>query len=230
MTLYLSRLDLSQRPDVAALNALLDPAPKGAQQDAHHRLIWSAFAGDPEAGRDFLWRAEGRGRFIVLSARPPQASALFDPPQVKPFAPDLRTGDRLRFVLRTNATRTRKGVGRVDVVMDALHSVPQAERATQRMAIAQGAAQDWLAGQGARHGFQIAWDDDHDRPALAVDDYSVVALPAHRGKRQGQPQFGILDLTGQIIVTDPAAFIDRLAAGFGRAKAFGCGLMLIRRA
>ena len=33
-----------------------------------------------------------------------------------------------------------------------------------------------------------------------------------------------------IEVTDPPAFLARLAAGFGRAKAFGCGLMLIRRA
>ncbi|MDO5614387.1 MAG: type I-E CRISPR-associated protein Cas6/Cse3/CasE [Paracoccus sp. (in: a-proteobacteria)] len=230
MTLYLSRLDLSRRPDVAALNALLDPAPEGAQQDAHHRLIWSAFAGDPDASRDFLWRAEGQGRFIVLSARPPQAVALFDPPQVKPFAPDLRQGDQLRFVLRANATRARKGVGRVDVVMDALHSVPKGERAAQRMAVAQAAAQDWMAGQGSRHGFEIAWDHENDRPALAVDDYSVAALPSHRGKRQGQPQFGILDLSGKLIVTDPAAFLDRLAAGFGRAKAFGCGLMLIARA
>ncbi|WP_243641924.1 type I-E CRISPR-associated protein Cas6/Cse3/CasE [Rhodovulum steppense] len=45
-----------------------------------------------------------------------------------------------------------------------------------------------------------------------------------------QPQFGILDLEGRIEVTDPEALLARLARGFGRAKAFGCGLMLIRRA
>ncbi|MDO5647521.1 type I-E CRISPR-associated protein Cas6/Cse3/CasE [Paracoccus sp. (in: a-proteobacteria)] len=222
MTLYLSRLRLSDRPDIAALNALLDPAHDGARHDAHHRLIWSAFAGDPEADRDFLWRAEGDGRFLVLSPRPPQHSPLFDPPDIRDFAPDLRAGDRLRFVLRANATRAKKGVGRVDVVMDALHSVPRGERAAQRMALAQTAAQDWLTDQGDRHGFTL-----ND---LAVDDYSVTALPSHRGRRKGQPQFGILDMTGVLTVTDPAAFVARLAAGFGRAKAFGCGLMLIRRA
>lgn len=221
MSLYLSRLKLARDPALSALNALLDPTDGGARHDAHHRLIWSAFAGDPTAKRDFLWRAEGQGRFLVLSERPPSPGPLFDPPEVKPFAPDLAPGDRLAFVLRANATRTRKGVGRVDVVMDALHAVAQGDRAAQRMALAQQAAQDWMAGQGARHGFTLN--------AVAVDDYSVVALPGHVGKRRGQPQYGILEMTGLLTVTDPAALIAQIAAGFGRAKAFGCGLMLIRR-
>jgi hypothetical protein len=33
-----------------------------------------------------------------------------------------------------------------------------------------------------------------------------------------------------IEVTAPEAFMYRLLCGFGRAKAFGCGLMLLRRA
>lgn len=57
-----------------------------------------------------------------------------------------------------------------------------------------------------------------------------MALPGHGGPRRGQPQFGILDLRGSLTVTEPATFLAALARGFGRAKAFGCGLMLIRRA
>lgn len=221
MSLYLSRLTVARDPAISALDALLAPADDGARMDAHHRLLWSAFACDPDAPRDFLWRAEGRGRFLVLSRRAPQASPLFEPPEVKPFAPDLAAGDTLTFALRANATRARRGVGRVDIVMDLLKPVSKGERAAQRMALAQQAAQDWMAGQGARAGFTL--------DALAVDDYSTVALPSHHGKRRGQPQFGILEMTGRLTVTDPAAFMDKLAAGFGRAKAFGCGLMLIRR-
>lgn len=222
MSLYLSRLHLSRDPAVTALNALLDPDDAGRRQDAHHRLLWSAFAGDPDARRDFLWRAESGGRFWVLSARPPLGGPLFAPPEVRQFAPDLAAGDMLAFVLRANATRDRKGVGRVDVVMDALHGVAKNDRAAQRMAVAQQAAGEWLAAQGARNGFTPE--------ALAVEDYSTMALPDHRGQRAGQPQFGVLDMTGRLRVTDPAAFLARLAAGFGRAKAFGCGLMLVRRA
>jgi len=232
MTLYLSRLELARSPSLSALSALIDPADPGQRSDAHHRLLWSAFAGDPDARRDFLWREEGRGLFLALSARPPQRSELFARVESKEFDPDLRPGDRLAFVLRANATRTfatgePTGTGRFrkvhrDVVMLALHDVPRDARAEARMDLAQEAGRTWLDGQGARAGFQLA--------EMTAGGYSVVALPGHRGARRGQPQFGILDLTGTLTVTDPVAFVSRLGQGFGRAKAFGCGLMLIRRA
>jgi CRISPR system Cascade subunit CasE len=147
---------------------------------------------------------------------------LFEPPEVKTFAPELAPGARLAFALRANATRDRKDAGRVDVVMDALHGVPKGARAPERMAIAQREGAAWLSRQGEVAGFHPI--------ATAIEDYSVAALPGHRRSRRGQPQFGILDMTGTLEVTEPAAFLARLAQGFGRAKAFGCGLMLVRRA
>ena len=233
MTFYLSRLMVSRKPSAAALMQLIDPDDPGRRDDAHHRLLWSAFAGDPDQRRDFLWRADGRGCFIVLSRRPPGDSPLFDRPEIKEFAPELAPGDRLEFKLLTNATVTKKsdelaanGKPRRrhhDVVMDALRNVPPgSERANHRMLLAQQAAKSWLDGQGARHGFTV---ED-----CIVEDYSARALPSHRGARKGQPQFGVLDLTGIISVADPAAFVDKLVNGFGRARAYGCGLMLTRRA
>lgn len=221
MTLYLSRLRLSQNPSVQALDALLNPEGQGARADAHHRLIWAAFADAPDRRRDFLWREDGKGSFFTLSARPPLASDLFDA-DVKPFAPVLQAGDRLAFTLRANATRDRKGLGRVDVVMDALHGIAPEERADQRMAVAQREGAAWLVRQGEGAGFRVVQVD--------VGDYSVAALPGHKGKRKGQPQFGILEMSGVVQVTDPAVFLAQLARGFGRARSFGCGLMLIRRA
>ncbi|HLS19753.1 MAG TPA: type I-E CRISPR-associated protein Cas6/Cse3/CasE, partial [Paracoccaceae bacterium] len=76
MALYLSRLQLARDPSIKAIGALLDPSDLGQRRDAHHRLIWSLFAGDPAASRDFLWRSEGDGRFIILSRRPPVQSPL----------------------------------------------------------------------------------------------------------------------------------------------------------
>lgn len=235
MTLWISRVQLARGADLDALRPLLDPGAlhagamdremRGTRTDAHHRLIWTLFADAPDRLRDFLWRDEGQGRFTLLSQRPPVPSRLFEPPETKPFAPVLQAGDRLAFALRVNATRDRAGATRdrrVDVVMDALRAVPSGDRAAQRMEVAQAAAGDWLAGQGSRSGFVLR--------DVCVGDYAVAALPGHRGPRKGQPQYGILDLSGQIEVTDPPAFLARLAAGFGRAKAFGCGLMLIRRA
>ena len=227
--MHLARLTLKRSPDVAALGRLLVPGHEGRRMDAQHRLIWSAFAGDPTARRDFLWRDMGHGAFLVLSHRPPQPSALFEAPEVQPFAPDLRAGDRLAFMLRANATRTvktdsitpsgKRERAHRDVVMAALHQVPKAERAPLRLELAQAAGQDWLSAQGARAGFRVL--------GVGVAAYEV-AEPPGQGRRR--PRFGILDLEGHIEITDPAAFLSRLTQGFGRAKAFGCGLMLIRRA
>lgn len=230
--MYLTRLTLSRRPDVAALAQLLDPADESRRLDAHHRLIWSAFAGDPDARRDFLWRDEGGGRFLVLSPRPPAPGPLFDSVEPRDFSPDLRPGDRLAFLLRTNATRTVK-TDRItpsgkrerehrDVVMAALHETPKGARAAVRMDRAEAAARDWLAGQGARGGFRPLLPQE----GRIVGEYAVRELPGRRGH---SPRFGVLDLSGMLEVTEPAAFLARLSRGFGRARAFGCGLMLIRR-
>jgi len=223
MSLYLSRIRLSRSPSAQALAALLNPSDAGPRRSAHHRLLWAAFGDGPDRRRDFLWREERDGTFLTLSERPPQPMDLFEPHEVKGFAPALAPGQRLDFVLRANATRTkREGRRRVDVVMDALHDVPQGARASERMAAAGREGAAWLARQGEASGFKVV--------IATAGDYSTVALPDHRGPRRGQPQFGILDLEGRIEVTDPEAFLARLARGFGRAKAFGCGLMLIRRA
>jgi len=217
--MYLSRLTLSRKPDIAALGQLLEPEHDGRRMDAHHRLIWSAFAGNNEARRDFLWRDMGRGQFLVLSLREPGESALFEEIHTKPFEPDLRYGDRLEILLRANAARTVTDPdGRKrhrDVVMQALHPVPKGRRAAVRMEVAQDAGSQWLAGRGARAGFEVE--------AATVSSYRV-AEPRRNG-----PRFGIIDLQGAIKITDPEAFLSRVAQGFGRAKAFGCGLMLIRR-
>lgn len=231
MTLYLSRLRMARDPQVAALAQLLNPDDANRRMDAHHRLLWSVFSTGPKTTRDFLWRHDGRDGFLVLSARVPQASPFFGPPQVREFAPALSAGDRLVFKLRANATRTQV-TGRlsasgkphrahIDLVMDALHPVALPDRAEKRMLLAQDVAEHWLGRQGEQHGFRS--------DQIAVSDYSVIAVPGDTRRSGGQPRFGVLELDGVLTVTEPAAFLGRLASGFGRAKAFGCGLMLIRR-
>lgn len=231
MTLYFSRLTLNRQAPAAALFPLLNPREPGASADAHHRLIWSVFADSSERKRDFLWRHNGQGRFYTLSSRPPQSSGLFNPPETKVFDPFLRAGDRLQFTLRANATKDRAAVSRmeksarrgksrrVDVVMDLLRVAPEGGKRTAiRDRTAQAAAEAWMARQGNVRGFE---------PRMTVvEGYSTIELG--RRRREGAT-FGILDLTGVLAVTDPDTFLAALAAGFGRAKAWGCGLMLIRR-
>lgn len=230
MTLYFSRLTLRRSSSAAALMPLLDPPEPGQAADAHHRLMWSVFSDDPGRERDFLWRYDGRGRFFTLSARAPAASDLFQPHETKVFEPRLSVGDRLQFKLRANATRDRAAASRgpkeqrkdrrVDIVMDGLHRAASGEvtRAGLRDRVAATVAVEWMRRQGSNRGF---------RPHLtAVEGYSTINLG--RQRRQGAT-LGILDLVGSIEVTSPETFVSALAGGFGRAKAWGCGLMLIRR-
>jgi len=222
MSLYLSRLTLNVDAPSRALIPLLNPSDKELAADSHHRLIWSLFSDSVTRTRDFLWRYDGGRRFFALSARPPRESDLFLPAETKLFEPKLKSGDQLKYVLRTNATRTRKQSDgsrlRVDVVMDRLHGIKTIERAAKRQKAAQEAADIWIRRQGERCGF---------RPLeTLVEGYRTLDLK--RRSRQSAT-LGILDLSGKIEVVDPAAYLPAMVQGFGRAKAWGCGLMLIRR-
>ncbi len=223
--LWLIRARLLSDAQVGALAPLLLPDDDNDRALAAHRLVWSFMTTAPDARRDFLWREEAPGRFLVLAPRPPAASALFEL-ECKPFAPELGPGDRLRFLLRANATiaRRRPGErgGRDDVVMHGLHPVePGAARAAAKPAVLRDAGAAWLRRTGKRAGFSP--DDD----ALLVDGYRRLRIP--RTGRQ-DIALGLLEFAGMLRVDDPAAFVAALSCGFGRGRAFGCGLMLIRRA
>ena len=224
--LWLSRVRL--RGDTGATTALarlLVPDAGGARTAAAHRLVWALFADGPDRKRDFLWREEAPGRFMTLSARPPTGVPdLFDI-DTKLFDPVLAAGDQLLFALRANPVISRPTAPgqpsrRHDVVMDRLRTLPQKQRAAARLDTAIEAGREWLRRQGEANGFACVGD-------VGVDGYEPVRIPRDGGQ---DARFSRLDFTGRLTVTDPAAFLHRLATGFGRARAFGCGLMLIRRA
>jgi CRISPR system Cascade subunit CasE len=188
--------------------------------------MWALFADGPERKRDFLWREAESGVFYTLSERPPVDShCLFDVDPPKPFQPSFAAGDRLQFMLRANATVARGGAKGTrgkpcDVVMDAIFRLPTAERADRRRTAVEESGRAWLVRQGERGGFTV------DVREVRVPSYQVLRVE-HSGP---QARLGVLDLEGVLTVTDPARFIERVRTGFGRAKAFGCGLMLLRRA
>ncbi|EFH10698.1 type I-E CRISPR-associated protein Cas6/Cse3/CasE [Teichococcus cervicalis] len=233
-TLFLSRARLRQDASVAALARLLLPEAKGERVAAGHRLVWSLFAGDPAQKRDFLWREEGDGRFMLLSpSRPLDPHPLMEV-ESQPYTPNLAAGDRLHFVLRANPVISRSEAPgqrgkRHDVVMDALYATPRGARAEARFAALQQAGSAWLIKQGQAHGFELAAEP-------VVDGYERLRLPRPNpepGKDKPPPPpaiFGVMDFAGTLRVTDPACFLAAQAKGFGRARGFGFGLMLIRRA
>lgn len=221
--LYLSRARLRRDASLAALAQLLVPESASDRTAASHRLVWALFADGVDSKRDFLWREEAPGRFMILSARPPaDPHALFDL-EFKPFDPVLARGDRLGFTLRANAVIARpeqpgqRGKHH-DMVMDLLRQTA-GPRAEARPDAILRAGRSWLGRQGEAHGFIPRGD-------AAVDSYDRVVVPRPAGR---PAVFGVLDITGIIEVADPDRFTSKLAMGFGRARAFGCGLMLIRR-
>lgn len=203
---------------------------------SNHQLLWRLFSDDSH--RSFLFRQEteneqfrlgveprGLPLFYVLSeSRPVAVPGLLDA-ESKPFSPVLTTGDRLIFRLRANPTVTRKTeTGRSvrhDVLMDAKTQCRQQggdvpEDVRRRM---EEAAIHWLADRSAKAGFAL-----ESAP-------QVTAYRQHANKRKGADiRFSSLDYEGVLKVTDLDLFNQTLRRGIGKSKAFGCGLMMVRRA
>ena len=235
--LHLSRARLrSHRGEaLSAIAPILIPDDPSSRTTHAHRLVWLLFQDQADATRDFLWRDDGAGRYLVLSHRPPaDPHGLFEL-ESKPFEPALAAGDRLSFALRANPVTTTKRAGskpgkagrsrgkRVDVVMDALFKLPPGQRAVERDKAAAEAGQVWLEAQGGRAGFKLT-------AAPVIKGYEQINLADPSRGRRARASLSVLDLEGTIEIIDPAAFVAKLGQGFGAGKAFGNGLMLIRRA
>jgi CRISPR system Cascade subunit CasE len=166
-----------------------------------------------------------------VSSRCPERHGDFWRIESREYAPKLMVGERLRFDLRANPVVTHARDGkkkRHDVVMQA-KKVLLTERGltnwTQWQAddkpllyeLVRSSCLQWLTTRARRSGFAI------DEASLAVDGYSQ-----HRGKHD-QIRFSTVDFSGELTVTDPGSLSKTLVAGVGHAKAFGCGLLLVRR-
>jgi CRISPR system Cascade subunit CasE len=212
-------------PQTVAIVA--DDAGKPAEQA--HRALWSLFEDGSDAKRDFLWRDEGDSRYALLSQRPPvDAQGLFEL-KSQPLA-ELRAGDTFSFVLRVNPVITsartpdeldkhgnRARGQKIDVVQQAMKRVPKGASLAQRAQATYDAGHAWLVAQGSKAGFK-----------LTVPPVVATYAPAPvEGQKARIIAFTELDFSGQIEITDADAFAAKLATGFGSAKAYGNGLMLI---
>jgi CRISPR system Cascade subunit CasE len=84
--------------------------------------------------------------------------------------------------------------------------------------------ENWLKAQGERLGFELVTGGD-GLSKLQNSAYAWHSLNS-KGKKAG---FSSVDFTGQLRVTDTEKFEHALFHGIGRSKAFGCGLLMIRR-
>ena len=79
----------------------------------------------------------------------------------------------------------------------------------------------WLARQGWKGGFEVRAEE------LLCEGYRQHRID--RGADKPALSFSSLDFEGILEVRDPKLLSAMIARGFGPSKAFGCGLMLIRR-
>ena len=157
--MLLSRARLHETASVQALAPMLLPANPSDRRMAAHRLVWSLMTDGVDRTRDFLWREEKPGAFLILGPRPATTDGSLFTVEYKDWAPSLRKEDLLGFTLRANATVSVRHPGqrgkRHDVVMHALTGEGEGTRAERRPLTVVGAGAAWLEAQGTRHGFLL---------------------------------------------------------------------------
>lgn len=200
---------------------------------ADHQWLWRLFPAEPGTPRDFLFHrreVHGLPRFYVVSKRPPQAPEPGWQLHSAAYEPKLAPGMRLQFELRANPVVTHSAEGksvRHDVVMHTKkrllaerrllrwQDLPEGDRPALPQLIRSTCAA-WLQARAQRLGF--AFDAD----SLLVEGYQ------QRVEKKGRLRFSTVDFAGVLTVTDAQAFGVALREGIGHAKAFGCGLLLVR--
>ncbi|SRR5712692_3912724 len=194
-----------------------------------HRQIWSLFADDRERKRDFLYRREDQKTsptFYVLSQREPHNQSDLWDIKTKAYAPVLRPGLHLSFMLRANPIRSKKADNskkqqRHDVVMEAKtklknQHIPRHEWKPEAQII-------WEAG--------AAWINSRaERAGFAIDQLVIDGYRQQRFNKSGHDvRISTLEYSGILTVKDPELFTATLFHGIGPAKGFGCGLLLVRK-
>ena len=242
--MYLSKITYSP----AHRAALVKQLTQNRNLFHEHQMIWNLMPHDADAKRDFLYRKDERKGFpfyYVLSEREPEKEHDFLQIQTREFSPQLVEGGAYGFSLRANAVITRKvddnskkRIRRdiVDAKVDEYKQrFPTAEDRPSSAVIHHEAGEKWLSAQGEKHGFKLL--------DLSVSNHQ---FHKHQNKdsNSGGRQFASLDFDGTLEISNPEQFVqsmysgrpnpdlknDSLVRGLGRSMAFGCGLILIRKA
>jgi CRISPR system Cascade subunit CasE len=222
--MFLSKVTLQQSTQSAI--ELSKIGANGAY--ASHQLLWKLFTNENE--RNFLFREElgqsGLPLFFVLSKMQPQNNQTLFSIQTKRFEPQLFVGQRLAYKLRVNPTVcVTDDAGkskRHDVLMHAKHQIGKDERQDKQglKATMDEAAQIWISDQKRLQRWGIQLD-----MLPEIERYTQYQSQKKSGN---QLRFSSVDFTGILTIKDPSVFIGQLSNGFGRAKALGCGLMLVK--
>jgi len=194
-----------------------------------HQILWDLFPNDGNKKRDFLFHKDEKGgipQFLLVSGVMPVET---DGVSVisKPYTPKLVEGQKLAFTLVANPVISRKVEGKKhsvkhDIWMDAKRQAKEnGSNAATSIQACENASKLWLIRQGERYGFSLKETD------MLIDGY--IQNRFYKGRKARPIQYSSIHYEGLLTVTDAVEFSKMLFSGIGRSKAFGCGLMLIRR-
>lgn len=187
-----------------------------------HRQLWRLFPGEEKEMRSnneelrqgFLFRIEdnptGRpARLLVQSLRAPEATSGIVLVGTREFQPQPVASQRLAFLLTANPVKT---------ITDAQRDAKPGKKSEKCRVplIKEEEQREWIARKLASMG-----------EIEAVNILPHAPIYFRKGNRGGK--LATVTFDGVLRVSDPTRMTELLRNGIGHAKAFGCGLLLVRR-
>ena len=185
-----------------------------------HQALWKLYPGREDEQRKFLYRVErlekGMATHILMQStiRPQQSEESPVILDWREFNPVFSSGQRLRFRLRANPIKTIK-----DSHKGTVEKKGKLYTKTVRVPLIHEAQQQaWLE----RKLQGIA-----QLETLIIQPEPILYFRKTKENRSGKIQPVLFD--GILRITDPDAFSALFQTGIGPAKAFGCGLLTVKR-
>lgn len=187
-----------------------------------HRHLWKLFPDQPSEPRQgletprqgFLYRIEEKRpgqpmRLLLQSRMEPVHAAALVIHGCREIHPDPQPGQTLAFLLTANPIKT----------------IADAEKAAKP-----GKVADKCRVPLIHEDEQLAWLSRKLADAASVETASAQPHePLHFRKGNRPGKLAAVTFEGVLRVHDPDALLRHLENGLGPAKAFGCGLLLVRR-
>ncbi len=195
---------------------------------SHHQFLWSCFdsgSNQEQQQADFIYRTDivmNIPVIHVLSERQIEQPISGWKLESREFEFDAQQGQLIQFSFRANPTIDIKSDSgrskRHDVVM---HAKKQA-KAQQLDGLGEIdiAVKQWLLKRAELFGVEFKEQ---------TIEYANYQQHAFKKGDERQVKISTLDYQGVLTVKDPEKFQQALVHGIGRSKAFGCGLMMIKR-